>query len=170
MKEFRLRLKNDTKTLHDKLEQQYPFKELVSATCDDSMLKDVVMCFKKVFSPLVNNRKGSDEFYNSLDRFFSRLPDAHTHNEKLNQTELFALEYLMLGSRIGNKMILEKNSKLVKFSHSEYLTIPFPGHLWKSLLDKISQIEDLDEQNNLIGLVEKAYRDLMAQGILVSKQ
>lgn len=169
MTEFKQRLRVETKMLHDELEDNYPFKELVSAECDQSSLTHALYCFKLLFEPLTSLRNNTHQFYLEANNVFIRLgktPDSIV-NSRIHELELIALEYLFLGSRIGNKLVLEKNPKIIELQGSDYLQAPFPSDLWGQLLEKLSTISSREDQELIIREIKRFYIELIKFGKLL---
>jgi len=166
MEDFRTRLKSETRKLHYQLEEQYPFKQLVEATCDEKDLRNVVFCFFQKFDGLVAEKKNEDKFYSEIGAIFENFRDSHKESsQNLSHLDQLSLEYLLLGSRMGNTHILKKRPEIARLPNSQYLKISFPSTIWKELLAKISNISSTSEQEEFISKVNSHYHDLISLGI-----
>ncbi|MBD66641.1 MAG: hypothetical protein CME62_15640 [Halobacteriovoraceae bacterium] len=169
MKTLRERLRSETKEFHDFLESQYPFNTLLEQKDLAKNTERALICFKLCFYSFLNQLKDEHEFYQkSFDSLSKVKPEL---NDKLLTLKPIKddlhLHYLFLGSRMGNKLVINKNPSILEVQGGDYFNIDMPQELWKDFLTQLDQVQDIEQQNMIIGQVKMSFKELAQYGLLL---
>jgi len=159
---LRQRLKAETKDLHDRLEQSYPFNKLLSPDLSTDELESVLKLFYEVFYSFIDRNKSRHLFYKSKYDFFKSL-DSTLNTEPLSSKRKsdLALNYVFLGSSMGNQMVFKKNKKISESKHKHYFSCPLPTDLWTELTQNLSKVECDQTQNEIIEHSKSIFEELI---------
>ncbi len=166
---LRQRIREETKDLHDQLEQQYPFNALFDSKNLKQDVENALSCFSCMFKDfLLENQKSDPFFLDSLSQL-EKVSGATTlknfsfkDDENLN----LSMRYLFIGSRMGNRLLVQKNPKVVEFKGGEYFSLDCPQELWKELISDLDNIVDPKQQDQIINVTRFLFVQLMNFGAL----
>lgn len=169
MKDLRNRFREETKYLHDILENQYPFNQLSSKEDIELNGKNALICFKVMFYSFLKVKKSENSFYQeSFDILSAFMPSMNNSFIDLDISESYMeLEYLFLGSRMGNKVLTKRNPSILKIGGGKYFGLELPNELWRDFLSRLSSIKDEDYQNFLLEKSKKSFLELINYGRLI---
>ncbi len=155
--------------MHKALEAQYPFNKLLQQESIIKTSNDAILCFKLIFLSFVKLNKDKHDFYNKtydiLSRYKSELNDEILDLDP-NDNHLH-LEYLFLGSRMGNQLLVNKNPAINEVENAKYFQLPLPRDLWDEFIEKLNEFEDKQTQDLLVQRAKDSFRELMNYGKLV---
>lgn len=132
---FRQELRTAIRTSHDDLELQYPFNSLTVTKNIDTVVYDTLLCFKAFFLSYLKVRRKDHQYYERNYELFISLPSSDNlgGNLKHDEIDLMALDYIFMGSRMGNKVITQRNPGIVNQKYGEYFSLELPAELWNNL-------------------------------------
>lgn len=167
---LRERLKNETKLYHKALEDQYPFNELISSK-STACFEDALKCFKLLFYPFLKRKQEVHPFYQQVFKALEKFPvfNERYFLEPQCPNKLLHLEYLFLGSRMGNEILVKKSTSLKNFEYREYFEISLDPALWKGFLEKLSKVHDTFIQDQIVEQVKEGFVELRNYGKLLER-
>lgn len=163
------RFKSETIQMHKALEDQYPFNQLM---IQDDILKtsnDAILCFKLMFLSFVKLNKKKHDFYKET---FEILYSYKAYlNDKILDLDPndnhYHLEYLFLGSRMGNQLLVNKNPAINEVENSKYFQLPLPSDLWADFISRLNKVEGTEVQDLLVQRAKDSFKELINYGKLV---
>jgi len=162
--DVRQHIRNQTNFLHRKLDHQYPYKNLLIKGENLSYaVHDYLLCFKLVFLNFLAQKKDENEFYSFSYSFFKSFDENTLVEEKilLDRFDIASLEYLFLGSRLGNRIILKKNPGLLTTKGADYFSYKEDEFLYKVIDDKFSKFSNSSDDIQLLTSKVKFYYNLL---------
>ena len=163
------RFKNETMPMHKSLEEQYPFNKLMQ---QENILKtsnDAILCFKLMFLSFVKLNKDKHDFYKeTFEVLFNYKSHLNDRIQELNPKDNHLhLEYLFLGSRMGNQLLVNKNPAIDEVENAKYFQLPLPRDLWENFIAKLNKVEDSQVQDLLVQRAKDSFIELTNYGKLV---
>lgn len=172
MSDLRNRLRSETRTQHDSLEERAPFKHLMNSEDLELHLAQASLCFKLIFQPFLASLKEQHSFFKSA---FEILESIHTeYNLELSPIDIDSANgslghrYLFLGSRMGNRLIIQKNPAILESRYGAYFDLDMPRDLWTDLMSRLDSITAPSEQDLIIFQAQQAFQTLINYSLLVS--
>lgn len=166
---LRQRLKTETRHSHQLLESTYPYCEILDSENIEQIAEKFLLCFKIKFQNFCLVLSEDNQYFNIS--FNDLLAVDLPHNMQLREyqpSRIIALKYLLLGSRMGNKLAISKNPKLLKTSHSNYFSRDLPADLWQSLITDLDKIEEKN-WDCIVREVNEEFSDLILIGNQVAE-
>lgn len=165
---LKTRFKNETMPMHTLLEQQYPFNSLINTENIEKSSADAITCFKLMFLPFLNIKKDEHKFYKESFEILSKYkPELKVENIELSPKEnLLHLEYLFLGSRMGNQILINKNPGINEVEYAKYFQLPMPRDLWTEFIEKLDS-QSPEYHDLLVQRAKDSFRELINYGKLL---
>ncbi|MAF92288.1 MAG: hypothetical protein VX583_06140 [Bdellovibrionota bacterium] len=158
---LRARLREETKKSHQSLEESFPFCNLMKEEGIEQSSNEAFYRFHDLFFDYLKKESDGREFYADLLNVFEkaslskdRLLQVESREEKL------AMEYLLLGSRMGNRLLLSKNPKIKECSFAAYFEMSLPANLWEEFILKLDEVKESEAQDRVIHLANHYFNVL----------
>ena len=165
---LRKEIKIKVAPLHDQLENQYPFN-FSKGIVNEEQIRDLLICFKVMFLPYLKSKEKEHEFYKRSYHILANLEDDRDikeYNSNIGQSTLH-LDYLFLGSRQGNRVLLNRYPELLNYEGGEFFKLPFPTNLWDKFLLDLQKMTKAEEQDQFIASCCNGFKKLIYLGSIV---
>ncbi len=167
---LREQLKVSSKSLHDIVENQFPFSKLSSEIEID---KHALLClsgFKKIFFNFLSAVQGEHSFYKASFEALKPVPlDEPCDNCNIDKSShILAYKYVFLGSRMGNEILSKKNPQLLETKYGQYFSTMFPTDLWKEFRLELSLNDKIACE--VIKKVNSIFQSLIDFGVQIEKK
>lgn len=162
-------LKKEIQEFHDRLENSYPFFHLISGSQqgESKVVRDFLICQKVCFEKFLQRKSKEHSFFENIGNSLNNI----SHNIEIDSSlsiipsattsdQLIHYEYVLIGSRLGNKEILRKKPHLLKGLGADYFSISFPLDLWGDICDRLNAIHDVQTQREVITCSQMLFLDL----------
>ena len=169
---LRVALREGTAQSHRDLEGQYPFNSLTSSQGLDVAVRDFLICFKLLFFQFLSSKKEVNSFYETPYRVLSTIkPEMNSKLLKAPAVEdSLHLEYIFLGSRLGNQVILKQNPKLTEVHGGDFFRWDLPKGMWVQFCQDLECKRDPQRINKIVQRANLSFQELLNYGLLIEAQ
>ena len=161
---LRERLKSETMDLHRKLEQQYPFSDLGKKEGIEKTATDFLSCMKAIYFEYLDKNHNKSDFHNRSYAFFKDFKCAEGFEFEAAIYQPLAYDYLLMGSRMGNRLIVRQNPAILETSVSEFFAMDLPSDVWKDFLRELDLVGDPQKATEIIKDAKTLFREMISIG------